>query len=326
MKAVAIPRFGGPDVLEAMELPVPAPKPGEVAIDVAFAGANYAEILYRRGAVEVPLPFVPGIEVAGHVRALGEGVSSLEVGQPVVALTIVDSGGYAEVAVTDARLVVPAPEGVPLEVAAGLPSNSTTAILVWDRIARLRPDETVLVHAAAGGVGSQLGQAARILGAKRVIGTVGSPTKVEAAQAFGYDEVLVRDEFGERAAELTDGMGFDVIVDPVGGPTRRASYEVLANGGRLIAMGNASNGEDVGFGANELWFAGKAVMGFNLAAFSATDPGVVHDALARAADAMASGDLRVDVSETLSLEEVEQAHRRIESGQTTGKIVLSVAR
>jgi len=325
MKAVAIPRFGEADVLEAMELPVPEPKAGEVAIDVAYAGANYAEILYRRGAVDVPLPFVPGIEVAGRVRALGEGVAGLEVGQPVAALTIVDSGGYAEVAVTDARLVVPAPAGVELEVAAGLPSNSTTAMLVWDRIARLRPDETVLVHAAAGGVGSQLGQAARILGAKRVIGTVGSPGKVEAAKAFGYDEVLLRDEFGERASELTDGRGFDVIVDPVGGPTRRASYEALANGGRLIAMGNASNGDDVSFGANELWFAGKAVMGFNLAAFSATHPDVVNGALARAAEALAAGDLRVDVNEVLPLEKAEEAHRRIEGAQTTGKLVLAVA-
>ena len=325
MKAVAIPRFGGADVLETMDLPVPEPGPGEVAIDVAYAGANYAEILYRRGAVDVPLPFVPGIEVAGRVRALGEGVSGLEVGQPVAALTIVNSGGYAEVAVTDARLAVPAPEGVPLATAAALPSNSTPAILVWDRIARLRPDEVVLVHAAAGGVGSQLGQAARMLGAKRVVGTVGSPAKVEAANAFGYDEVLLRNEFAERADALTEGKGFDVIVDPVGGETRRASYEALAGGGRLIAMGNASNGDDVSFGANELWCAGKAVMGFNLAAFSATHPEVVHAALARAADALAAGEMRVDVNETLPLEEAEQAHRRIESGQTTGKIVLAVA-
>jgi NADPH2:quinone reductase len=128
---------------------------------VAHAGVNYAEVLYRRGAVDVDLPFVPGIEVSGHVRALGEGVSGLEVGQPVAALTIVDGGGYAEVAVTDARLVAPLPQaatGDELAVAAGVPSNTTTAFIVIGEIARMRAGEQVLVHAAAGGVGSQLGR------------------------------------------------------------------------------------------------------------------------------------------------------------------------
>lgn len=153
MKAVTIPEFGEADVLRVATVPVPEPGPGQVAIDVAYAGANFAEILYRRGVVDVPLPFVPGIEVAGRIRAVGEGVEGLRVGQPVAALTIVDSGGYAEVVLTSASLVAPldglgSGPGVGLGVAAALPSNSTAAFLVLDRVARIEPGESVLVHAA----------------------------------------------------------------------------------------------------------------------------------------------------------------------------------
>ncbi|MEU5883327.1 zinc-binding dehydrogenase [Spirillospora sp. NPDC047279] len=321
MRAVTIPAFGGADVLRLDEVKVPEPGPGQVSIDVAYAGANFAEVLYRRGVVDVPLPFVPGIEVAGHVRALGPDVEGLRVGEPVAALTIVDSGGYAEVAVTSADLVVSLDGGalggaLGLDVAAAVPSNGTTAFLVLDRVARIEPGESVLVHAAAGGVGSQLGQAARLLGAGRVVGTVGGPAKIEAAKAFGYDEVVLRDE-------LEGQDRFDIVVDMVGGPARRSGLDALAPMGRLVVMGNASGAEDVGIAANELWFTNKTVSGFNLAAFSAAFPAEAGRALRRAVAAAAAGDLRVQVA-ALPLEEAAEAHRRIESGATTGKLVLKV--
>lgn len=327
MRAVTITAFGGPEVLQPATLETPVPGPGQVAIDVAFAGVNFADVLLRRGAVDIPLPYVPGIEVAGHVRALGVGVDGLRYGQPVVALTIVGGGGYADVVVADARLVAPLPGPASpdqLVVAAGLPSNSTTAILVFDRIARLRADETVLVHAAAGGVGGQLAQAARLLGAGRVVGTVGSVRKIEAARACGYDEVVVRDRFPDRTAELTQGAGFDVVVDPVGGATRRASYDALAAGGRLVAMGSASSDDDDMFTANELWFSGKSVIPFNLAALSAGRPELVGHALARAVEALTDGALRIDLRDQIPLERAADAHRKIESGAGSGKLVLAV--
>jgi NADPH2:quinone reductase len=317
MKAVTIPEFGEAEVLRLASIAVPEPGPGQVAVDVAHAGANFAEVLYRRGVVDVPLPFVPGIEVAGRIRAVGEGVEGLTVGQPVAALTIVDSGGYAEVVVTSADLVAPLDGlGIGTEVAAALPSNSTTAFLVLDRVARMQPGESVLVHAAAGGVGSQLGQVARLLGAGRVVGTVGSEAKIETALGFGYDEVVLRDR--------VEGAGaFDIGVDKVGGPARRSGLDLLAPMGRLVVMGNASGADDVGIPANELWFTNKTVSGFNLAAFSATFPHDAGHALRRAVAAAATGELRVQV-ETLPLHEAAEAHRRIESGTTTGKLVLEV--
>ncbi|MGI5320835.1 quinone oxidoreductase family protein [Actinomadura nitritigenes] len=324
MKAVTIPAFGEADVLRVDEIKAPEPGLGQVSIDVAYAGANFAEVLYRRGVVDVPLPFVPGIEVSGHIRAVGPDVEGLRPGQPVAALTIVDSGGYAEVAVTSADLVAPL-DGLDLglDVAAAIPSNSTTAFLVLDRAARIEPGETVLVHAAAGGVGSQLGQAARQLGAGRVVGTVGGPAKIETARGFGYDDVVLRDELPDRVAELTGGRGFDIVVDMVGGPARRASLDALAPMGRMIVMGNASGADDVGVSANELWFTNKSVAGFNLAAFSGAFPADAGRGLRRAVAAAASGDLRVQVEE-LPLEQAAEAHRRIESGATTGKLVLAV--
>jgi NADPH:quinone reductase len=326
MRAVVIPRFGEAEVLEVAECPVPEPAAGQISIDVAFAGANYAEVLYRRGVVDVELPFVPGIEVAGRVRAVGDGVDGFAVGQPVAALTIVDSGGYAEVAVTDANLAAPLPAEAASELArlAGAPSNSTTALLVFDQVARLREGESVLVHAAAGGVGSQLGQAARLLGASRVAGTVGRPEKVETALAFGYDEAMVREDLALRLPEIAP-EGFDVVVDPVGGATRSVSYGALALGGRLVAMGNASAADDVPFGANELWFASKGVLGFNLAALSGARAATVGAALRRAVGLVADGRMRVEITDELPLVDAAEAHRRIESGASTGKIVLRVA-
>jgi NADPH:quinone reductase len=318
MRAITIPEFGPAEVLRLDTAQTPEPGPGQVAIDVAYAGANFAEVLYRRGVVDVPLPFIPGIEVSGRIRALGPGVKGLSVGQPVAALTIVGSGGYAEVVVTSAELVAPLDEhDVSPDLAAALPSNSTTAFLVLDRVARIEPGESVLVHAAAGGVGSQLGQAAHLLGAGRVVGTVGSPAKIESATAFGYDEVILRDQL-EHAGE------FDIVVDMVGGPSRRASLDRLAPMGRMVVMGNASGAEDVGMSANELWLTNKTVSGFNLAAFAAACPADTGTALRRAVETAARGELRVRI-ETLPLEQAAEAHRRIESGSTTGKLVLQVA-
>ncbi|GAA0253230.1 quinone oxidoreductase family protein [Cryptosporangium japonicum] len=311
MRAITIPSFGPASVLTPASVETPTPGPGQVAIDVGFAGVNFAEVLYRRGLVDVPLPFVPGIEVAGRVRALGAGVTGPPVGTPVAALTVVDSGGYAGVAVTDARLVAPLGD-VPPRTAAAVPSNSTTAFLALDLVARLRPGESVLVHAAAGGLGSQLGQVARLLGAGRVVGTVGSAAKIDAARAFGYPEVVLRD--------AVTGS-FDVVVDMVGGPARR--LDLLAPLGRLVVLGNASDALDVAVSANRLWLSSTAVLGFNLAAVSAHRPAEVGAALRRAVRAVAAGELRVDV-EALPFDAAAEAHRRIEAGTTTGKLVLDL--
>lgn len=327
MRAMTIPRFGGPEVLELREMPAPTPSPGEVTIDVAFAGVNFAEVLYRRGLVEVERPFIPGIEVAGTIRALGSAVAGFEVGQPVAALTIVQSGGYAEVVRVAAELVVPLERlggKVPLAVAAAAPSNVTTAFLVLETVAHLAPSERVLVHAAAGGVGSVLGQAARTLGAGLVVGTVGSVEKIAIARQFGFDHAFLREEMAAELPQLTGGTGLDVVVDQVGGTARTTSLAMLAPLGRLVVMGNASDAPDTLLSANDLWLTNRTVSGFNLAAFSARFPLRAGAALRRALSAVAQGQIRVEVREVLPLDQAAEAHRRIEGRGTTGKLVLQV--
>ncbi len=328
MKAVVIPQFGGPEVLEVRELPNPQPGPGQVSIDVVYAGVNYAEIIFRRGIPGLPLPFVPGIEVAGYVRELGPDVQNLRVGQPVAALTIIAGGGYAEIAIAQASLVFPLDDldgEIDLAIAAALPSNVTTAFLLLSSVAKVYPGESVLVHAAAGGVGSVLGQVARYLGAGQVVGTVGSPDKIDYAKSLGYDHVLLRDEITDARA-ITGLPGFDIIIDQVGGVTRTQSLELLNQLGRLIAMGNASNAEDVQISANLLWFTGKAVLGFNLRAMSIEFPERVNAAARQALQLVANKKVRVDVTDVLPLDQVVEAHRRIEQRLTTGKLVLQVQR
>ncbi len=324
MRAAPITSFGAPEVLGLVDLPEPAPGPGQVAIDVACAGVSYAEVLFRRGLVPVELPFVPGIEVAGRVRSVGEGVAGLRPGALVAGLTIVDGGGYGEVAVADASLVAPITDAFDLARAAATPANTTTACLVFRAVARLTRGESVLVHGAAGGVGSQLGQVARALGAGLVVGTVGSPEKVEFAKQLGYDAVLVRPGFEQAVRELTDGRGVDVVVDPVGGELRRRSLEALAPLGRLVVIGNASGDDDVAQSLNELWLAGRAILGFNLRDLAVTDPGVVHEALVEALALVSWDAVHVETTE-LPLEEAAAAHRLLESGRTVGKLVLRVA-
>jgi NADPH2:quinone reductase len=329
VRAVIIPEFGDSRVLKVSDVPEPEPGPGQVSIAVAFAGINYAEVLYRRGVVPVPLPFVPGIEVSGHVKALGEGVQGLSVGQPVAALTIVDSGGYAETVVTDARLAVPLDVAVAggglagdLARAAAVPSNTTTALLVLERVARLTRGESVLIHAAAGGVGSQLGQVAQMMGAAPTAGVVGTADKAEVAKSLGYDRVLLREDL----RRLPPGdEHFDVAVDMVGGAAREWSLQALNPLGRLVVMGNASGAEDVPLSSNQLWFRSATASGFNLAQISAADPALVGSTLARALTAVDDGTVRVELSGEVAMSEIAQAHEVLEQGTGTGKLVLRVA-
>ncbi|SDU78686.1 quinone oxidoreductase family protein [Jiangella alkaliphila] len=317
MRAVTIPDFGGPEVLTAADVPVPRPGPGEVAVDVAYAGVTFADIMFRQGLAQVPLPFIPGIEVAGHIRELGNGATGLRVGQPVVALTTVAGGGYAELVVVDARLVAPVPEGFSLDVAAGIPVNTTTAVMALGTVAHLAGGESVLVHAAAGGVGGQLGQVARLRGARRVVGTVGRIDKVPEAMKHGFHDVVVRDDLTET--------GFDVVVDSIGGPTRRASLDATGAGGRLVLLGNASGAPDVAVGTNDLFATSRSVLGYSLGRLSDTHPDTVGAALRDAVGAVTSGDVQVALAAVLPLTDAGEAHRRIGSGASTGKFVLQVA-
>lgn len=366
MKAMQITSFDGPAGLKYAEAPAPEPGPEDVALDVEYAGVGYIEALLAGGLIDLPLPYIPGLEAVGRVRSLGSltadarsqtdvranagveaaadadadghagadseagpdadgeaGFSSpglhspLKPGDPVVALTINRGGAYGEVAVTNANLVAPLPPGMDPALAAAVPANTTTALVALERVAHLKPGEHVLVHAAAGGLGSQFGQIARLLGAARTVGVVGSEAKRRAALDLGYDEVWLRSELGDAA-----GGQFDVVVDPVAGPARQTSLDLLRLGGRLLAVGDAAQAGDPMVSSNSLWLRGVGVLGFNLGAFTAANPRTTGVYLRRALNLAASGEVTVHIAERAPIREAPRVLADMAAGATVGKAVL----
>jgi NADPH2:quinone reductase len=326
MRAMVVPMLGGPEVLVLRDIPEPEPGIGEVAIRVAYAGVNYADVMARRGDhghTASQFPITLGLEVSGHIHAVGEGVPNLHVGQPVAALAI---GGYAEFALARAALTIPlSGDGVDLATAAALPLALPTAYAVLAEVARLRRGESVLIHAAAGGVGSLAGQIARHLGAGLVLGTVGSPDKISYAERFGYDHVFLRDTFSAGVRRVTDGAGMDSIVESIGGQVRTESFAALAPLGRLIVIGNATESIDAPLNPADLLFANTAVMGFSIGGLSRRNPERLATIMQEAVALVTSGVVRVEIAETLPLERAAEAHRHLEGRTSTGKIVLRVA-
>ena len=319
MKAMQIISFDGPaSGLRYQEAPTPEPGPGQIAGDVDHAGVGYVEALFTEGLVSIDLPWTPGLEVSGRVRALGDGVDGYRVGEAVVALTITGGGGYGQVAVAPVELVVPLPAGLDPVVAAAVPANSTTALVALEEIAHLRRGESVLVHAAAGGLGSQVGQVARLLGAGRVVGVTRSEAKRQEILDLGYDEAWLTEELDD-----VEPAQFDVVADPVAGPARLRSLDLLRTGGRLLALGDASQAQDQQVSTTSLWLRGIGVTGFNLGAFSRANPALVGGHLRRAVELVASGELRVHVTDRLPIQEAAQAVTAVRAGTTTGKIVLT---
>ena len=319
MKAMQIVSFDGlASGLRYQEAPTPEPGPGQIAVDVDHAGVGYVEALFAEGLVPIDLPWTPGLEVSGRVRALGDGVAGYRVGDAVVALTITGGGGYGQVAVAPAELVAPLPAGLDPVLAAAVPANSTTALVALEEIAHLRRGESVLVHAAAGGLGSQMGQMARLLGASRLVGVTRSEAKRQEILDLGYDEAWLTEDLAEA-----DPAQFDVVADPVAGPARLRSLDLLRTGGRLLALGDASQAQDQQVSTTSLWLRGIGVIGFNLGAFSQANPALVGGHLRRAVELVASGELRVHVTDRLPIQEAAQAVSAVRAGTTTGKIVLT---
>lgn len=328
MRAVGFKTNGGPEVLEEITVPEPEPGAGQVLIRVAYAGVNFAEVQHRRGEFDAPAGWqgydVPGLEVSGTVVGVGDGVAGLEVGEQVAAY-LPNFGGYAEFAVADAVFVRPT-GAVSLAQAAGLPCVFPTAYGVLTDAGGLRAGESVLIHAAAGGVGSAAARIARSLGAASVFGTVGgAPGKVEHARTLGYDDVFSRDDFAKGVLEATGGRGVDVVLDPVGGAVRMASLALLAPFGRVVVYGDLGLSGDWTADVWDLWKNSKTVAGFNIGDLARRSPATIGGYLSRALEALARGELDYPEPNIVALSEAAAAHRLLEGGATVGKTVLAVA-
>ncbi len=328
MRAVAFLQYGGPEVLEVQDWPVPQPATDQVSIRVAYASVNYMDVMLRRGQYHTAqFPAVPGVEVSGFVHELGEGVTGLRVGQPVAALTMV--GGYAEFALASAALTIPLDgfaKAIDLVQAAALPAIGVTAYNLLEDVARVRVGETVLIHAAAGGVGGVAVQIARHLGAGQIIGTVGSSGKVAYARSLGYDHVVLRSDFVREAQEITEGRGVNIILDASGEPTRSQNLPLLAPFGRLVIFGNASNQPDQPLMPTDLLANNRAVLGYSFSGLARRAPHMVVETARRVFTLLANDQIQINGLYQLSLEQAAEAHRLIETGNVTGKLLLQIER
>lgn len=324
MRAIVFEEFGGPEVLKLVELPDPAPAPGEVTIDVAYAGVNFADVKARADGYRVEgLPFRPGLEVSGLVRAVGQGVTAFVPGQEVAAF--ISGGGYAEIAVAPAATVLRVPAGLSLRTAATLPSVLPTAYALLHEVGRLREGDTVLVQGAAGGVGTVAGQLARMGGAAAVYGVVSTLDKAEHALKSGYDQVFATAAFDADVLAATDGRGVDIALDPVGGDTFRRTLAVVGRFGRLVSFGNAGSEQPWQIGPAETYPLGISVAGFSILSMAAADPARLRVVAKRAFQAVTEGGVELPVSAEFALSDAAGAHRLVESRTSTGKLLLKVS-
>ncbi|NMI01890.1 quinone oxidoreductase family protein [Pseudonocardia acidicola] len=323
MRAVQVTRAGGPEVLVPTELPGPEAGPGELLVDVAVAGVNYIDTYQREGIYPMELPYVAGLEGTGRVRAVGDGVSGFAVGDRVAWSETL--GSYAERIAVPADKVVAVPDGVSDEQATGALLQGMTAHFLVNDTFPVSKGDTILVHAAAGGVGLLLTQLATARGA-RVIGTVSTPEKEELARGAGAAEVIRYTEVDDLAAEvrrLTDGEGVAAAFDSVGRTTFDASLASLRRRGMLVLFG-ASSGPVPPVDPQRLNAAGSVF----LTRPKLFDYVAEHDQLtAKAAavyQAVADGTLNVRIGHRYPLEQARAAHEDLQARKTTGKVLLAI--
>lgn len=327
MKAVQLSHFGGPEVLQVVERPTPAPGPGQVLIRVRAAGLNFAETLMRqnRYAVTPELPAILGTEAAGTVVAVGEGVGGVAAGARVAAPLFAAGalfGGYVDHLVLDADLTVPIPDAVSFEAATALMIQGLTALY----LTRLAPPagKKVLVSAAAGGVGSLLVQLARRAGASVVVAAASTEAKLEFARSLGADAGVdyTAPRWTDRLRAAFGGAGPDLVYESVGGAVTRASLEALAAKGELVVYG-ALNAQEFQLGVPELLrmiFENQSVRGFAVVPLLTRER--LRAGLAELFDLAVRKELRVAIGGAYPLERAADAHRALEGRLTTGKVVL----
>ncbi len=321
MRAIEVAALGGTDQLELVNLPDPTPGPGEILIDIEACGLNYADVMMRRGLyVGGPPPrFIPGLEVAGTVSAVGDSVTKVVPGQKVMAL--VSHGGYAEKVVAPSTSVMARPEGMSAEAAAAFPVNYFTADFALHFAGNIQPGQTVLIHAAAGGVGTAAVQLAKIAGA-RVIATASSAAKLERVKALGADVCIdyTKEDFLAVVKDVTDGKGVELVLESVGGDVFDKSMSALRTLGRLIVFGIASadaRRPDV----RDMLFRNLWVIGLHLGALMA-NPEVAKTSAERLFGLLANGKIVPQVGHVLRLDDAARAQDLLGDRGNYGKVVI----
>jgi NADPH2:quinone reductase len=321
MKAIRIHRHGGPEVLSYEEIEIGPPGPGEVLVRNRAIGLNFIDVYLRTGAYPPDnLPFTPGKEGAGEVVAVGKGVTGFKPGDRVAYVEA--PGAYAEELIVSTRVLVPLPDAVGFETAAAMMLKGLTAQYLLRRTYRVQPGHTILVHAAAGGVGVILTQWAKHLGAT-VIGTVGSPEKAELAHAHGCDHVVdyCREDFVAQVREITGGAGCEVVYDGIGKATYPASLDCLKPFGLFVSFGSAS-GPIEGLDLMTLAVKGSLFTTFPLLPTHIARREDYLEMTDELFQVVVSGAVTIPVHTRLPLAEAAEAQRRLEARKTTGATIL----
>ena len=320
MLAIRVHECGGPEKLQLDDIPLPEPGAGEVRVRVEAAGVNFLDTYERSGLYPIRLPFTLGKEVAGVVSALGPGIAAVAIGDRVASARAL--GGYADEAIVPVAQLVPIPAGIPTPPAAALLLQGLTAHYLACDTFPLKPGDTALVHAAAGGVGLLLVQIAKRRGA-RVLAAAGSDAKAALARAAGADETIVYDHenFTAAARRLTGGRGVDVVYDGVGQFTFEGSLSSLRPRGMLVSYGNAS-GPVPPFSPLVLSKKGSLFLTRPTLGDYTSTPAELRSRAGELFRWVAEGSLTVRIGGTFPLAAAAEAHRALESRQTTGKLLL----
>lgn len=320
--AIRVHEIGGPEVLKWEEVEVGDPGPGEVRLRQEAAGVNFIDVYHRTGLYPQPLPFIPGVEGAGIVEAIGSGVTSVQVGDRVAYGGPI--GGYAEVRLISTDRVVKLPDGISAEAAAAMMLKGLTAEMLLKRVYPVKPGDTILVHAAAGGVGLILCQWAKALGAT-VIGTVGSDEKTDLARAHGCDHPIVytRQDFVAEVERITGGAKVAVVYDGVGKDTFMKSLDCLKRRGMMASFGNAS-GPVEPFDALLLAFKGSLFLTRPTLYDYTLDPNDLQQSARALFEVVESGKVKVEIGQRFALADAAEAHRALEERKTSGSTILTI--
>ncbi|CAN5544496.1 quinone oxidoreductase [soil metagenome] len=323
VKGILVTANGGPDVLKYQDIEIMAPGPGQAFVKIAACGVNFIDIYQRIGRYTVPLPYTPGLEGAGVVEAVGEGVDCVKVGDRVAYSSTL--GAYAEAALVTASELIPLPDAISFEEGAAFPLQGMTAHYLINDFRKIKGTDTVLVHAAAGGMGQLLVQWLKHLKAT-VIGTVSTSAKAEIAKACGADHVIdySTSDFVEEVHKLTGGKGCEMVIDGVGKTTFAGSLEAVASHGHVVLFGSAS-GPAEPIAPNSLQQRSITISGGSL--FNHINDR--DELLMRANDvlhAIKVGWLKLNIEEVIKLADASKAHELLESRKSTGKIILSTTK
>jgi NADPH2:quinone reductase len=329
MKTIQATEHGAAEVLKLIETEIPQPKPGQALVKIHYAGVNFIDVAMRRGWYPnppVPTPFIPGPEGAGEVIAIGEGVTEVKVGDRVSFMQEEEAGldrAYAEYIPIAAWKLIPLPDDISFETAAAMTAQGLTTHYMMNDFVRLEPGKTVLIHAAAGGMGLNLVQWAKHLGAF-VIGTASSEHKAQRALALGASEIInyTQENFVERVKKLTNGKGADLIIDGVGKTTLPGDFEAVATRGHIVTYGIAGGMPD-NINPFDLLYRSRTLHGADLFDYIANREERIMRANA-VWQAIREEWLKPQISQIFSLEDAIAAHQLIEDRNNMGKILLKI--